>query len=311
LNYERQTYQTLTMAENQNKNSRIIILVLLVLLIGAAGMLYFQKKAKDTMEADLTTERDGLKMELAEMVSQYDALIEDNDSINRELLSERDRIVALMDSIDQLNVDVATLRRYRNEVYRLKKEKKQLLERADSLIVVNKQLAAEKKQVENQLAEEQVRNENLEEENARLDKTVEEGKRILAYEIITGAVKLKGDKEKETDKVNKADKFKSCFVLSKNTIADRGEKTIYIRLLDPQGNLIGKSMEEYAVEVNGENIVCSEKQSIFYENEKMDMCIYVDTPVDRDLEEGVYTVEIYMENMMIGSSQFELDKGWF
>ena len=193
---------------------------------------------------DLTAEREGLAADLTELVEQYNALIADRDSLNEDLIRERDRILLLIDSVNVLQTDVEALRRYRNEVYKLKKENKQLLERADSLVVENNKLYAEKLEVEKQLGEEQVRNEELSEEKRNLEDKVEQGSKLMAYEIISGAVRTSGDVEKATDKVKRADKIKTCFVLSKNNIAKKGAKDIYVRLVDPEGMLISKTMEE-------------------------------------------------------------------
>lgn len=294
----------------ENKNSRIIILVLLALLIGAAGLLYFQKQSNEEMAAGLTQEKESLKMELTELAEQYNVLLEDSDSLNRTLIAERDRILNLLDSIDNLQGDIRVLRRYRAEVFKLKKEKKELLDRADSLIVVNRQLEAEKQRVEENLQQSEERNAVLTDENRRLDDEVNLGKRLQAYEIISGAVRVRGDKEKTTDRASKADKIKTCFMLSENLIADAGDKVVYVRILEPNGNLMGKGMDEYAIQVDGEKILCSEKKSFFYENEAMDLCVYVDLPENTELAEGEYKVEVYMESAKIGESTFDLRNGW-
>ena len=294
----------------ENKNSRIIILVLLALLIGAAGLLYFQKQSNDEMVSNLTQEKESLKMELTELAEQYNVLLEDSDSLNRTLIAERDRILNLLDSIDNLQGDIRVLRRYRAEVFKLKKENKILLDRADSLIVVNRQLEAEKQKVEENLENAENLNSALTNENRRLDDQVNLGKRLQAYEIISGAIRMRGDKERATDKASKVDKIKTCFMLSENLIADAGDKVIYVRLLEPNGNLKGKGMDEYAVEIDGEKILCSEKKTIYYENEAMDMCVYVDLPENTELEEGEYKVEIYTASAKIGESTFELRAGW-
>jgi len=298
------------MSNGSNKNSRTIIIALLILLVGAAALLYMQNNSKNQMEADLTAEKDALQTELADLVDQYDALLMDRDSLNVELRAERDRIILLIDSVEGLEADVESLKRYKNEVYKLRKERQELLARADSLMAANEQLEAEKAQVENELSEEQAKTEALTEDKKQLENKVEAGSKLEAYEIIAGAVKIKGDSERLTDKANKADKIKTCFVLSKNRIAKKGDKTIWVRLTDPEGNLIGKGIGEYAIEVGGEKIVCSEKTNVYYENEATDVCVYVDKPADGFME-GAYMVEIYCDGEMIGSQEVDLRKGWF
>ncbi len=300
------------MSDQSNRNNRIIIIVLLIALVAAVAGLYIQKQNNDQVVTDLTEEKKSLITDLDELAAQYEALILENDSVNEELVAERARIIALRDSVSSLQSDVARLQRYRNEVYALKKEKAVLLDRADSLIIVNEQLSTEKAAVEEELTEEKERTNTLSAEKAQLEDKVSRGQVLNAVEIIAGGIKEKGSgEEKEVTKARKVDRIKTCFVLAKNKIAQAGEKVVYIRITDPDGMLIGKSMEEYAVNYNGEMIVCSEKQTVIYDNEAMDVCMYIDRPEGEDWAEGTYNVEVYAENEMIGTSTFTLESGLF
>lgn len=300
------------MSDSSNRNNRIIIIVLLIALVAAVAGLYIQKQNNDTVVTDLTEEKNALIVDLDELAAQYEALILENDSANEELVAERARIIALRDSVATLQADVARLTRYRNEVYTLKKEKAVLLARADSLIIVNEQLATEKAAVEEELTEEKELTNTLSAEKSQLEDRVARGQVLNAVEIISGGIKEKGSgEEKEVSKARKTDRIKTCFVLAKNEIAKSGEKVIYLRVTDPEGMLIGRSMAEYAVSYNGQQIVCSEKQTVIYDNEAMDVCMYIDRMEGQDWAEGTYDVEVYAENELIGTSQFTLEGGLF
>lgn len=300
------------MSDSSNRNNRIIIVVLLIALIAAVAGLYIQKQNNDQVVTDLTEEKNALIVDLDELAAQYEALILENDSVNQELVAERERIIALRDSVATLQGDVARLTRYRNEVYKLKKEKAVLLARADSLIIVNEQLETEKAAVEEELTEEKEITNTLSAEKAQLEDKVARGQVLNAVEIIAGGIKERSNgEEKEVTKARKVERIKTCFVLAKNEIAKPGEKVIYLRVTDPDGMLIGKSMEEYAVSYNGENIVCSEKQTVIYNNEAMDVCMYLERTEGEEWMEGTYEVEVYAENEKIGTSTFTLESGLF
>jgi len=300
------------MSEKSNRNNRIIIIVLLLALVFSLGGLYKQKQDTIAVVTDLSEEKAALQSDLSDLVAQYDALILDNDSMSEELIIERKRIIALKDSVSALQGDVSRLSRYRNEVYQLKKEKAVLLAQADSLIIVNETLAAQKAEVEAALTDEKELTSSLSQEKSNLEQKVSRGQVLNAVEILAGAIKETGSgNEKEVTKAKKADRIKTCFVLAKNEIARPGDKVIYLRVTDPEGMLIGQSMDEYAVNYNGEMIVCSEKQTIIYNNEAMDMCMYLDRADGQDWMVGTYKVEVYAENELIGTSQFSLEKGLF
>ncbi len=300
------------MSDQSSRGNRIIIIVLLVALIAAVAGLYFQKQEKDAVVADLTGEKEALIVDLDELAAQYEALILENENVNSELVVERARIIALRDSVVDLQSDVARLTRYRNEVYKLKKEKAALLAKADSLIVMNEQLAMEKSQVEEALSEEKELTNVLNQKKTELETKISRGQVLNAVEIIAGGIKKTGSgEEKEVTKARKVDRIKTCFVLARNEIAGSGEKVIYLRVTDSEGMLIGKGIEEYAVNYRDQKIVCSEKQTVIYNNEAMDVCMYIDRAEGQKWIEGTYQVEVYTENELIGKSSFTLESGLF
>lgn len=293
---------------NSNKTSKIIIAILAILLLGSVYYIYDLNKTKTAEIVDLTEDRAKIKSELTELIGQYDALLSDKDSLNQELLDERERIVNLLDSVDNVHKsDLARIRRYQSEVSRLKKDKADLLMKADSLIVANEQLIEEKKLVEQSLEQTTQKAQKLETKAAELEKNVALGSILEAQALKANAIKVyRSGRERDTESARRADKIKVCFTLGKNLIAEPGERTIYIRVETPAGTVIAYQKEDSnEFEYNGERRIFSDKKVVEYENEPLDMCVYVDKELD--FEEGVYTVDVYAEGAKIGESSFELD----
>lgn len=294
--------------KSNNKSLKAIIIVLAVLLIGSALYIVNLTKTTDEEIVDLTEQREEVKESLLELRDQYDALLSDKDSLNEELIAERDRITNLLDSVDNVHKsDLARIRRYQNEVSRLKKDKAELLLKADSLIVANEQLIEEKKLVEESLEQTTQKAQKLESKAAELEKNVALGSILEAQALAANAIKVyRSGRERDTESARRADKIKVCFTLGKNLIAEPGERTIYVRVETPENKVIAYTKEDSnAFIYNGEERVFSDKKTVEYENEPMDMCIYVDK--ESDFAEGVYSVSVYAEGAKIGETSFELD----
>ncbi len=296
--------------ENQDngKRSRVIIILLLLLLIVAAWLLYNEKNTA----ANLTSDKKELEQDLAEMVAQYDIVLGDKDSLNLELIEERNRILDLRDSVSMLTDNVRLLERYRSEVRRIRRERADLLELADSLRAMAVYYQQESELITDTLQAERMVNEQLSETNEKLETTIKKGAILEAQGIIAQGIKIRSNgSEKVMDKATRVDKFKTCFTLGKNLLSEKGNKMVYLRLVNPNGMVeqgaLTSSMTMAAAD--DKTIEVSERKQVYYEGSPIDMCIYVDAPEEPMV--GTYTVEVYCEGHLIGQSSFKLEDSIF
>ncbi len=290
--------------ENQpaksSQKSRVLIIVLLLLLIVVAGMLYNEKSTS----SDLMTEKTALSADLNEMKQQYDVLLKGKDSLNADLLVERNRIVGLLDSINLLSTDVKSLKRYKREARRLRAERKVLLARADSLMAANEQLKADLQVTGDSLMKQSQVNLALTSENTKLAEKVAKGATLSAESLVAAGVKSRfiTGTERDTDRARNVEKLKACFNIAKNLIAEKGAKTIYVRFVDPAGNVIGAEGNNFTYK--GSQLSFSASKEIYYENQPLAVCIY--SSIATELPAGTYAAEVYTANALIGNSQFTL-----
>ena len=299
------------MEENIEKKGRgrvlpIIIISILIVLLAVSLYYLFQEKE---VVVNLTEEKAALQEELEDVIAHYDALIADKDSTNQELIQEREQLIGMIDSIKLLRSnDLRRLDRYRSEVYRLKRDKKKLLAKADSLILVTERLEKEKMEVESQLVEEQTKTQSLSTEKKRLEREVTVGSILQAQSITAKAVKIRrSGKERDTKRARSADKVKTCLTIVKNLIAPKGERIVYVRVTTPENTVIAYDVQEEEsneFDFNGEKLLYSDKKEVTYENEAIDMCIYVSKK--EDFTKGTYRVEVYTDGILLGETSFVL-----
>ena len=109
----------------------------------------------------------------------------------------------------------------------------------------------------------------------------------------------KGKKEK---KVTKAVQLVATFTIPQNNSTPVGEKTIYMRIISPSGQLLGQG-GTFAFE--GGNVEYTAKKSIEYAGEEIGgITIYYD--VNTPLIAGDYTVELFADNFRLISRSFTL-----
>ena len=84
----------------------------------------------------------------------------------------------------------------------------------------------------------------------------------------------------------------------RNITAERGYKTIYIRIADANGEVL--NMNGKTFEFEGKNLIYSAKKDIEYNGEDTPVCIYY--KVIEPLETGVYSIAIFAEGNLIGTT---------
>jgi len=104
----------------------------------------------------------------------------------------------------------------------------------------------------------------------------------------------------ETDASNKADLIKIAFTVDGIANAKSGEKTYYIQIINARNNVVGKRITEY---FDNETLTYSLSKTINYNNQSQD-CV-IDFPY-KDFEKGVYFINIFDRNDLVGRSSFTL-----
>lgn len=295
---------TFTPVEQPKKKSAPIAMIFTTVILAAAliflVVMYFDQKNKMVdMETVLTQEKDSLQNELRLMVHGYDTLKTDNDTLMANLQKEKKRIVQLL-AIDASNVQL--IKKYKAEIGTMREIMKGYIVQIDSLNTLNKQLVAENTGIKQQITEVQNTNVELTKAKEELTSKVTAASVIQAKDI--NAVTL-NKKRKETTRINNIDKLRICFTLRENPIAAPGEKEVFMRVIRPDSLVITTSQDNL-FDFNGNKLVYSASRLVDYMNQDIEMCIFLDNTGDFIV--GTYSVELYLENNIIGRTTFALAK---
>jgi FtsZ-binding cell division protein ZapB len=274
----------------------IILGVLLIFLI----FMYFDQRHKRLQtETALTEEKDSLANELRGMVHAYDTMRTSNDTLNAGLDRERARIVKLL-SVNASNVQL--IKRYRNEINTMRDIMKSYIVQIDSLNTRNKVLSAENTEIRGQIDEMRTTNTELSKVREDLNSKVEIASVIQGKDIVATSL---NKNSKETKRINLLAKLRVCFTLRENPLATAGTKDVYMRVLRPDSLVITSSADN-VFNYKGNQMVYSAMRQVEYANQDIEMCIFLDN--NGDFVVGNYSVELYLENNLIGHTTFALTK---
>ncbi|MBS1232159.1 MAG: hypothetical protein H6R35_997 [Bacteroidetes bacterium] len=293
-------YQT----EQGNKRTTPIGMIALSIILAAAliflVVMYFDQKNKMVeMETVLTQEKDSLANELKLMVAAYDTMKTNNDTLNANLEKEKKRIIQLL-SINASNAQL--IKKYRSEITTMRDIMKSYIVQIDSLNSRNKLLAAENTQFRQEIVKVQNTNVQLEKEKEELTTKVETASVIQAKNVVAAAL---NKKRKETNRINLMESLRVCFTLRENAIARAGQKEVFMRVIRPDSLVITGSPDNL-FDYRGNKIIYSEKRTADYMNQDLEMCIFLTNTGDFIV--GNYSIELYLEDNLIGRTTFMLSK---
>jgi len=279
-----------SISEDNSGKFKILVGVLSLLLIALAVYtitLFNDSKAK---VSTLEIQKANIEEELEVLIANYDEVIEENELKDESLLSARERISILLDSIKEAEANVALIDRYKREIARLKEERSLLFKRADSLIAANQVLLKERDSTNTELLNIQILVDSVNQENQWMSETIKKASVVRASNLKGEAVILRRNgKVVNTVRSSRADKIRACFTLNANAIAIVGDRTIYLQVINPKNNIVGG--QEF-VQFEDESLFYSAFTNVFYENEELDVCIMVDVD-DSELIEGQYTFKVF------------------
>ena len=288
------------------KNTLLIVAgsLLILLLIGVTILLISEKQTNKELVMEFNLDKEDLENQYTDFARQYDELklTVSNDSLSVLLEQEQLKTQRLLEELRTVKSSNATeIRRLKKELASLRKVMIGYINQIDSL----NRLTAQQKEIiadvtkKYNAASRQIN--NLSEEKKNLTKTVTLAAQLDATNISVQPTNKRG---KTAKKVKDIVKFKINFSIVKNITAETGERTLYIRITNPDKDLQTNSSSNTFPYENRE-LVYSIKKYIEYNGEEQAVTVYWD--VEEYLYAGTYRVDIFADGTLIGSQSFSLN----
>ena len=293
----------MTTQSSNNNRAKILIGLLVVLLVSLAGYTYTLIQQNKETVLFLEADKAEVQKELEAIVVSYNEILQDNELKDKELIAARDRIVVLLDSVKNYKANLSIINRYKAQVRALKNERTQLFKRADSLLIVTQRLAIEKDSTTAVLNKTIKVVDSVTTANTQLFNSLEKGALIGITNLdVTAIIVRKGGKIKQTKRASRADKIRVCYTIAPNTLAQAGDRVLYVQVINPENNIIG---DKSNITFGQDLLTYSKSESVFYENQALDVCAIVGTK-GQDVLKGLYTINIFDAQRQIGSTTLML-----
>lgn len=309
--------------ENQNpqtpakKSNLIYFLIVVVLaLLGTNTYLYFQKNKSDerivTQKNDdtkvLTETRSTMQASLDSLTTQLDSANSGQHRVSAELQAKDQE---LKSKITQLRKALANGSLSRGELVKAREDIKQLryfvtkyTTDIEELKQQNASLTTERDTLKTNLATVNQKATTLQKQNQDLSNKVQiaAALKTSAVEVVAYKVKNSG-KEVEVSRANPAKKIKVNFNITANELAQRGFHDVYLRIIDPTGNLINNA-NSGNFNINGQDMQYTYKSAIDFKNDGSGYTLDWVNPAE--FQKGTYAVMLYADGYQMGKSSFNL-----
>lgn len=300
---------------NQKQKNRLVVAGIVAGLALMSLLLFSTFETKRQFEeATAVNEQLRLQNEQLHLAGEYEQLNSqfknyesqtqyiNNDSILIKYGEAKDKVEKLLTELKTQKItSQRRIKQLQDEIKTLKGLMKHYVEIIDSLGKENAGLRAENAEIrqKNQELNSQVNEVSAKNENLSKRMTLAEKLNVSALTLTP--LKSNGKQEK---RISKAKQLRVTFTIPQNNSTPVGEKTLYVRITNPEGTLLGS---QGSFEFEGGNIPFTERKIIEYEGQEIaGISIYWN--VNSVLNPGQYTVEVFADNYRLTSRKFTFEK---
>jgi DNA repair ATPase RecN len=298
--------------ENQEQKKRdtnkiYFLIAVIVALLGTNVYLYFQKNKSDQRIVTVSDEKTALTTELEKLETELEQANNSTTELSTDLKAKDDELKA---KIAQLKIALGKGTLTAGELAKAKDDVKQLryfvgkyTSDIDQLTKKNAALTGERDSLKTTVSNVKQIADNLSKANDSLSTKVKAGAALKSSQIQIGAFRVKNSgKETDVTRASTAQKIKVMFTISTNPIAEKGNHDIYMRVLDPAGNLI--IGEGGSFNANGQDLQYTYKTAVEFNGEAKTFTL--DWTNRNTFEVGTYSVILYADGYTMGRSTFSL-----
>lgn len=297
------------MSEQKSTGKNIVIVVLALLLLASVAGNVFQyfntkeiivEKEKTKLVVDsLTIRKDRLEVEYKASISQLEQFKGQNEQMDSLLQEAYAKIESQRKNIAHLINE--------NQDYQILQMKYAELQETTSFYLKEIQrLQDENTQLKGQVTELSVKVDQTSSENKELKGKVDVASKLKISAVgVKGFSVTNGGKEKPTDKAGKTERLSINFTIEDNPLAETGQHTVYIRIINPDGFVLadaGQSVKKFKSE-KGDDVAYSRSVTVNFDGGKVSKTITWDQDV---FNPGGYKVEIYIDGYYSGNGSLSL-----
>jgi len=290
-------------------NSKIYFFVIAIAALLATNIYFFVKyKSSGEKLYTVTLQKENLQIEIDRIEAELDNIksegISNTEALVSAELSARQKIEDLRKGLEKNEITGSQIEEAKLAVSQLKDQVSKMKDDVTALKIKNQLLAETNTQLNQKAKENEAKSNSLEAERNKLSDKIAKASSIKVSNVhIVGIEEKRNGSLENENKAKRIDKLQINFTIADNPLAAMGKKNVYVRVINPKGNLIANSEDIFLV--HGEKLQYSFKETIDFNNNGQEYQ-FMWSNTDQKFQKGAYTVLLYADDAIMGRSSVVL-----
>jgi hypothetical protein len=277
-------------------------------LLGTNTYLFLKDKKANERILSISDEKTRMQTEIDKIEAELDNASSMNIKLSEEMKSEQDiarkKIAKLRSALTQGQLTQSQLAKAQEEIKELKYVVSKYSSDMEALKKLNANLTTERNDLRSAVDSVSFVASDLEKQNEELSTKVKVAAALKTSNISVQALNVKNNgKETNASRANSTDKLRINFSLVNNPLGVKGMYNIYLRVIDPSGNLIMTNSNGMFTS-DEEELQYTYKTAIEFANDGRTYTI--DWSNIGKFQKGNYTVLLYSDGYSMGKGSHAL-----
>ena len=295
-------------APKKDSNKIYFLIVVIAALLGTNVYMALRDKKANERIVTITDEKSRMEVEIDKIEAELDKATNANIQLTASMQDEQDlarqKISELRGQLQKGQLTQGQLAKAKEDVRQLKYFVNKYTADIGQLKKENKALSVERDSLKTTVGNVSARATELEQKNTELNSKVKVASALKVANIGITPLRVRNSgKESDVTKASTAKKLRVSFTAADNPIAEKGMHDIYMRIVDPSGNLVITDNSSL-FSSDGEELQYTYKTAIEFAN---DGKVYnIDWTNPSSFQKGTYTVVLYADGYTMGKSSITL-----
>ena len=292
----------------KNSNKIYFLVAVILALLGTNAYLFFKEKKSNERIVTISDEKSRMQTEIDKIEAELDNSNSANIKLSEEMQKEQDlaraKIAELRSALKKGQLNQGQLAKSQEDIKQLRYFVTKYTADIAELKKENEALTTERNTLRTTVDSVTTKATDLEKANEELNAKVKAAASLKAASLSIIPLRVRNSgKETDVTKASTAKKLRINFSVVNNSIAEKGMHDVYMRIIDPNGNLLISDNGSMFM-ADDEELQYTYKTAVEFAN---DGKVYsIDSTNPADFQKGTYTVVLYADGYTMGRGSIVL-----
>ena len=286
----------------KNSNKIYFLVAVILALLGTNAYLFFKEKKSNERIVTISDEKSRMQTEIDKIEAELDNSNSANIKLSEEMQKEQDlaraKIAELRAALKKGQLNQGQLAKAQEDIKQLRYFVTKYTADISELKKENEALTTERNTLRTAVDSVTTKATDLEKANEELNTKVKAAASLKTASLSITPLRVKNSgKETDVSKASTAKKLRVNFSIVNNSIAEKGMHDVYMRIIDPNGNLLISDNGSMFM-ADDEELQYTYKTAVEFAN---DGKVYsIDWTNPAEFQKGTYTVVLYADGYTMG-----------